>query len=121
MSYELTIPPGAPYVLITVDEPFTRQLAIDLAVGSSRLAAFEGLRRFLYDLRCSRNIESILTNYEFVHRDMPPLDLDRWARVALLVSPDDHSHDFVETVSVNVGHAVRLFRDEAAAIHWLTA
>lgn len=121
MPYELTIPPDATYVLVTVDEPFTRRLAIDLAVGSSRLAAFEGLRGFLYDLRRSRNVESVLTNYEFVHRDMPPLDLDRCARVALLVSPDDHSHDFVETVSVNVGYSVRLFRDEAIAIHWLTS
>ena len=120
MPHAVTIPRGAPYVLVTIDGPMTRELSIEAAVAAKRLAATLGLRRYFYDLRLSRNIESVAANYEHVHHDIPPLDLDRSARVAMLVSPEDHSHDFVETVGVNEGYSMRIFRDEKAALRWLT-
>ncbi len=45
--------------------------------------------------------------------------IDKYAHVAVLVSPDDHSHDFVEVVARNSGLNVTLFRDLAAAIKHL--
>jgi hypothetical protein len=50
---------------------------------------------------------------------MGELNLDRAARVAILVRPDDISHNFVETVSRNAGYNVRVFRERKAAIDWL--
>ena len=43
-------------------------------------------------------------------------DIDRNARVAVLRSPGDHSHDFIETVSRNAGLHVKLFTDRAKAL-----
>jgi hypothetical protein len=40
--------------------------------------------------------------------------------VALLVDPEDHSHDFVETVGRNAGLNVTLFRDRDAAKQYLS-
>ena len=42
-----------------------------------------------------------------------------FARVALLVSPGDHSHDFVETAARNAYLDVTLFRDKDAAVRHL--
>jgi hypothetical protein len=80
-----------------------------------------GIRRYLVDLRKSRNVESLLDGYQFAYQDMPQQpEIDRSARVAILVSPGDHSHDFIETVSRNSGLDVTLFRDYEQAIAHLT-
>ena len=50
---------------------------------------------------------------------MGDLNFARSAHVAILVSPDDRSHDFIETVNRNAGYNVRVFRDADAAISWL--
>lgn len=39
---------------------------------------------------------------------------------ALQVSPDDHSHDFIETVARNAGLSVTIFTDLQAAKAYLT-
>lgn len=119
MPYAVTVPAGSGHVLVTVEGPYSRELSIEIALASKEVAAAHGLHRFLWDVRRSRNVETVVANYEFVHRDMPPLDLDRAAHVAILVAPDDHSHDFVETVSINAGYSVRIFRDEQEALCWL--
>lgn len=68
----------------------------------------------------SRNVDTISRIYEFAYEDMKtPEGIDKNARVALLVSPEDHSHDFVETVARNTGMDVTLFRDREAAINHL--
>ena len=119
MPFSMTIPAGAAYVLVTVDEPYRRELAIEVTIRSRDFASEHGLHRLLSDVRHSRNPETILTNYEFVNRQMPPMELDRSARVAILAAPDDHSHDFVETAGVNAGYAIRIFRDAGEAVRWL--
>jgi hypothetical protein len=37
--------------------------------------------------------------------------IDKYARIATLVNPDDHSHDFIETVARNAGLNVKIFTD----------
>lgn len=55
------------------------------------------------------------------HREMhiPHVEWNSCA-VALLVSPDDHSHDFIETVARNAGLNVTIFTDLQAAKAYLT-
>ena len=79
----------------------------------------ENISAFLYDLRGSSNVESISANYRYVREDMKGQGLDRSSRVAMLTRPDDTSHDFIETLLVNTGYNVRIFRDEEAAVAWL--
>lgn len=79
------------------------------------------INRYLLDLREARNVDSPVNGYKFAYDDMPnePM-IDRKARVAMLVSPEDHSHDFIETVAQNTGLDVTLFRDYEQAIQHLT-
>lgn len=99
----------------------TRELAGALAAEVTLLAEKHRITGYLYDLRQSRNVETLTANYQFTHEDMQKMDvtIKRHARVALLTSPDDDSHDFVELVSRNAGYLVRQFKDQDEAIAWL--
>ena len=45
--------------------------------------------------------------------------INKYARVATLVSPDDHSHDFMETVARNAHLDVKTFTDPDQARRFL--
>jgi len=78
------------------------------------------IHRYLLDATDARNTESVMDGYDFAYRDMQVVDgIDPRARVALLVAPEDHSHDFIETTSKNAGFDVTLFRDAPSALHHL--
>lgn len=58
--------------------------------------------------------------FKFAYEDIiAPPGIDKKARVAILASPEDHSHDFVETATRNAGLDVTLFRDRGLAIRHL--
>lgn len=110
------------YIIQKVEGDITRELAMAYNQETHALGKELGINRFLVDVRESRNVSSVADNYEFAYKDMQKApDIDRSARVAMLVSPGDHSHDFVETVARNSGLSVRIFTDLEAAINYLTA
>ena len=58
--------------------------------------------------------------YQFAYTDMRKMEgMDLHARVATLVSPEDHSHEFMATVANNAGLDVNLFTNAEEAIHFL--
>ena len=119
MGYTISVSEDGTYLRVQVNEPMTRKLAGRIGQEMNATGAEHNLKCYLYDLRNVPNVESPATNYFFAHEDMPALHLDKSVRSAILASPEDHSHDFAETVLLNAGYTVRLFRDEAAAIAWL--
>ena len=79
-----------------------------------------GIHNFLVDVTNARNIDSAMGTHKFAYSDMKTTEgVDRLARVAGLISPGDHSHDFVETVSYNAGMFLKLFTDLDKAIEYL--
>jgi hypothetical protein len=74
-----------------------------------------GILKFLVDATEARNVESALKNYYFAYKDLDASQVDKRARVALLVDPGDTSHDFLETLCRNAGHDVTLFRERELA------
>lgn len=79
-----------------------------------------GINRYFVDMTEARNAERVVGNYEFAHEDMRrDQSIEKDVRVAILVSPEDHSHDFVETALRNAGHNVTLFRDRELALRHL--
>jgi hypothetical protein len=81
-----------------------------------------GIQRYLVDMTESRNAESVLANYDFARKEIwETPEIDKTALVSVLVSPDDHSHDFIETVARNAGLRVTIFRDRASAEQHLKA
>lgn len=88
---------------------------LECVLTAHQFARQAGVNRHLMDLTEARNQLSTLENYYFAYNDMNHPDIDRLARVAMLVGTDDHSHDFLETLSRNSGRDVTLFtsREEA--------
>ena len=74
-----------------------------------------GINCFLVDATEARNIDNILGNYDFAYRELDSAQIDKRARVALLISPGDPSHDFIETVCRNAGHDVTIFTNRELA------
>ncbi len=119
MAY--TISARKTYIRIHVMDVVTVELARLFSQEARQWGIDHNLSRFLFDMRTVPNGETTLTNYLFAYEDMAQLKLSRVARSAILVSPDDQSHQFVETVTRNAGYNVRMFTDEAAAVAWLEA
>lgn len=120
MSYSIRPSDDGKYIVLEIRGDITGELALKQDVEAHSLGRKRGINRYLVDATNARNVESVENNYKFAYDDVKTSgDIDKNARVALLVSPEDHSHDFVETVSKNAGLNVTLFRDREAAIRHL--
>lgn len=85
------------------------------------LARKRGISRFLLDMTEATNTDSVVDSYEFAYSDLFNAEgIDKKVVVVILVSQDDHSHDFIETVLRNAGFNVRIFRDPDQARVFLT-
>lgn len=90
------------------------------AVEAHQLARSLNLRAFLMDLTDAVNRQSVVENYDLVYQQFHTSDkLIRNSRLALWVNMNDHSHDFIETLALNAGDNVKLFRDPQKAIDFL--
>lgn len=119
MSYKISIPKSKKYILCRVTQAVTADLSRQFSVDVTRLGKDRNIKSFLFDVRGYPNIEKPHKTYEYTYKDMDALNLDRAARVAILASPDDTSHNFIETINRNAGYNVRVFTEEDAAITWL--
>lgn len=107
------------YIVLKIAGQFGRQQALKYHLEAHRLGRTLGIDRFLLDFSEGRNTDTVLRHYTFVSQDMrhPEINLD--ARIAMLVSPYDHSHDFIEAMLKREGVDVALFYDLEAAIAFL--
>lgn len=122
MDKKITVAPDRTYIVMELTGEITRRSAMDANMEAHKLGGELGINRYLVNLLACRNREDVVDNYEFAYQDLRTSpDLDRSARVALLVSPEDHSHDFIETVARNNGADVKIFTDRAEAVAHLLA
>lgn len=119
---EYSINPSADhqYIILEVQGEFTAIIFMKCIVEAHTLGKEMGIRSYLVDVTRARNVDSALETQMFAYSDMKTTaGVDPFARVAGLVSPGDHSHDFVETASGNAGMFLKLFTDRAEAIDYL--
>jgi hypothetical protein len=119
MTKEIKVSDNGKYIIVRVNEDMTRALAESLGLEAMHLGNRKNINKYLYDLRNSRNKESINANYIFANQDLKRLEPNLLNTIAMLTSPDDKSHDFVETVLRNAGHNVLIFNNEEDALTWL--
>lgn len=120
MKYTLTPSDDNTYVILRFTGDITRLTVMQHIEQAHTLGERLGTNRFLLDLREATNTDSTTDQYEFVHRDMmQSKDIDVFARVAVLIDPENHSHDFLETVFRNVGFNLRLFNDREDALSFI--
>jgi hypothetical protein len=120
MPYSIKPSEDGKYIILKHWGKINRELTTQRNLEAHALAAKQGITRHLVDLTEAKHVDTVINTYEFAYEDMHALPgIDKNARVAVLVSPEDHSHDFVETVTRNAGQNVTLFRDREAAIQHL--
>ena len=122
MEYSIKPSESRDYLVLTVGGEFTAKDMMKCIVETHTLGAEMDIHWYLVDATKGRNIDSVLGNYHFAYKDMKQTEgTDPLARVAALVSLDDHSHDFVATVSANAGMQLQIFTDLDKAIRYLRA
>jgi hypothetical protein len=121
MEFEVSLAGNGRYVLIKVHVPMTSATGVRCGNEAVRVGLAANVDRYLFDLRGSTNVQSVVDNYEFAHQEIAGFGFPKNSRSAFLVRPDDKSHDFINTAFYNAGYVTRLFTDEAAAAAWLVA
>jgi len=120
MSYTIKPSEDGKYIVLKHWGELTSALAMERNLEAHALGAELGITRYLVDGTESRNVDTVTKTYKFAYEDIKiPPGINQNARIAMLVSPEDHSHDFVETVTRNAGQDVTLFRDREKAIDHL--
>lgn len=119
MSFEVFMSDNQKYIVCRVTGQIGADTAREFGQAMDDLSRDRHVDRFLTDVRSALNVAGVLDNYLFAYRDMAELHFQRNVRSAILTTPGDSSHDFVETVARNAGYAVRIFDDEQAAVAWL--
>jgi hypothetical protein len=119
MNYSIKPSDDGDYIILKVYADFN---GIDMSKYIKELHAVGkelGINRYLGDVREARNLDTVADNYEFAYTGIKEGGIDLFAKVAILASPGDHSHDFVETVLVNAGQKVMLFYSLDEALEYL--
>ena len=120
MSYAIYPSKNKKYIELKHWGEMNSELGMTRVLEAHKLGEEIGINRYLVDLTEAVNIDPAYKSYKYAYEDMQtPSGINRNVRVAMLVSADDHTHDFVETVLRNAGHNVVLFRDRDSAIQHL--
>ena len=114
--------PDGKYIIQVVTGDLNCKLALAYNLKSHDLGRKLAINRFLVDLTRSRNVDTLPANFCFARFDLKNTpEIDPAARVALLVSPGDRSHNIVEKVSRNSGLDMTIFTDRYKAKQHLLA
>ena len=122
MSYAIRPSEDGKYIISKHWGEINNKLGVERVIEAQALGAKLGISRYLVDVTEAWNADSAPESYKYAYEDAKTAPgIDANVRVAMLVDPEDHSHDFVETVLRNAGHNVTLFRDRDSAISHLLA
>ena len=120
MKYSIVPSDDQKYIHLKIEGNFTGKDMMQCVMDSHALGIRMDIHSYLVDVRDARNVDSATGNYEFANTDMKSTEgVDTLARVAGLISPGDHSHDFAVTVCTNAGMHLHLFTDLSQALHYI--
>jgi hypothetical protein len=121
MDYTISIAENRNYIIIKYLVPITTKVSLKSGPELMRHATENNIRRFLFDMRDSPNIQSVTDNYYFANQDIQTFSFPRGSYSAFLIAPSDNSHDFITTAFMNAGYVVSKFVNEDEAVKWLNA
>lgn len=116
MTHDVSISEDGKYVVLKAKGIVSRLSVIQYFIEAHTFGTQSGLDRYLVDFTDCRNTDTVLRNYLLAYQDMQDPRINQAARTALLVSPHDRSHDFLETLLRNAGNNVTIFHDRELAI-----
>ena len=99
MAYNITPENDGKYIIIKVTGTLLREDAMQMVTEAFERGAELGIKRYLMDLTEALHSWGTLADYVFVRDDLlKQSKFNRNARTAVLVAPEDTSHDFIITV-----------------------
>jgi hypothetical protein len=119
MQYKLNMMEGRPWIYVRVYDPMTKALALDVLKDAARQAAKQGVCNLLIDARGTPSVKTTVEDYDIAYYRLQELGFTRDSKSAILVDPDDKTHDFFETCTMNAGYNWRIFSDADLASQWL--
>jgi hypothetical protein len=119
LDYSINISDSGKFLRVVAEADITVEIARKWTSELVELSKHIGVINYLFDARMRKNISNITDNYNFSYKDINQLNFDRSCRAAMLVDPEDHSHDFIETTMINAGYNSKIFFDESEAVKWL--
>ncbi len=120
MPHNIYVSDDSSYVILEQSGKITRKHQLQCNIEAHKVGKERKIRKYFVDLIHARNVDSNIENYQFTYEDIRGAnEIDRTAVVALLVDPNDHSHDFFETLAQNSGLNVTVFREKGKAIEFL--
>ena len=121
MDYTIAPSEDGTHIILKMKGQINRQGVQQPNLEAHALGKRLKIGRYLVDATEAVNTDTVVDSHQFAYRDMLTMPgIDRRARVAILVSPGDHSHDFIETVCRNAGLDVKIFTDSKPAKRFLS-
>lgn len=112
MNYSVKVSEEGDCILVDVNGNIDGRTAFQFTTESYKLGKRLGITKYFVDLRNSRNIQKVGDKYHLVNQDLINVpEINKGAKVSCIVNPDDHSHDFIETLMRNSGFNFTIFRD----------
>jgi hypothetical protein len=121
MPHCVALSPDRDFVILTVRGEITAAAAIEFNREQHLLGVKSGVSRYLTDLYDCRNVDTVTNNLDFALHGMADAAVDKNARVAVLVSPGDYSHDYLEGAFRCAGLDVVFFTNRLLAEEHLRA
>ena len=119
MGFKITISENGEYIIGKIYDPLNKETAQKLTEEYVKIIKSTGIKKILNDVRDTPNAMGIFNNYEFAYTDTKVLNLPKDIRAAIVTDPNDNTHDFQETVAINAGYSVKIFKEIGAAVTWL--
>lgn len=114
------------YIICELNGDIDRTGAQVFIKSMFELGSQTGISLIVIDARNARNTMGPFENHFVMYKDMQSAIKELQSnisklRMAVIVDPEDKSHNFVETLAYNAGYRFKLFQDEEAALAWLHA
>lgn len=121
MQCDITVADDNQYACLRVRETIVPEIGKALVREMADLQQQKGILRFLLDVRGVTSRTSPVDDFQMANREVASAGFTSGTRVAVVKSPGDTSHDFIETVGLNAGQNIRLFEAMNTALAWVRA
>ncbi len=119
MEFKISISENGKYLIVDVFQAITGELEKNFLKESIEVIKAHNIKNIFVDVSTVQNIARITDNYKFAYDETKRLGHPRDVKIAVFVNPEDHSHDFMETLFKNAGYNCNIFQDKSSAIEWL--
>jgi len=118
MSHRLSYDPDIDCILLTFDGVFNIDRLVEVAPEVARLCKEQNCRRVLNDMSAA-SFELSLVDMFDSPRLLDESGVSRATKRALVLPESFTEAEFLQTVTLNRGHTLKVFRDREEAKRWL--